>query len=311
MIRNTFACALLIIFALSCLGQDKMSTTEAKWTRIETESKEVSAAFPTDFLIDANTTTFHQKYIVFGFRQGVAMSWRISEAANPKLNLSRTSSEADNAEVSTFEFNGVSGKIYFYADDRYFKRVHFYVGKEFYTFSISSNSESNAVAGQFLCSILVKGKQLFNCKEKNSVTESESVSISSLKTSPQILEAVSRKISDDKGKVSYANYLTEINGKPKEEVASKRPAIIIQREFPQIRALRAGGTTIFGKSTVKIRAVLLSNGQIGELTAPSEFDKDSIRPYIDAVRKTKFIPAEIDGKPVDSEYTFVYQIETT
>jgi hypothetical protein len=311
MLKSISVCTALLIFALSCLGQDKLPATEAKWTRIETENKEVSAAFPDDFLMDANTKTFNQRYKVFGFKQGVSVSWRIGEPSNPKLNFSRISAESDNAEVSTFDFNGVSGKIYLYTDERYFKMVHFFVRKEFYTFSISSNSQSNVVAGQFLCSILVKGKQLFNCKEKNSVTESETVLISTLKTSPQILEVLNRKSSGEKGKVSYVNYLTQTNEKPKPEDISKRPAIILRRESPQIRALRVEGAILLGKSNVKIRAVLLANGQIGSLTAPSKFDKGSLNSYIDALRKTKFIPAEIDGKPVDSEYTFVYEIETT
>lgn len=55
---------------------------------------------------------------------------------------------------------------------------------------------------------------------------------------------------------------------------------------------------------------LLASGQVRDITVYSNFAKSSLENYVEAARKTKFIPAEVDGKPVDSKHMFVYGVET-
>jgi len=302
---------LIILCALVpfCFGQDKTPTAENKWTRIETDDKEISVAFPSNFLIDAKTKTRDQRCQLFGFENGVIMEMKISQPDSPKRNLNQITDQfSENAKVSSFKFNGIAGRTFVSKNDRYFNAVHLAFKENLYTLTIRAPNENKAEANRFFCSIKVQGKPLYTCKETFAESNGEAVLLSSLETSPKVLEALNREPEGKEGKIIYE--LETVDKDAMDKDSSKRPAIILYREFPKPRALRIGGNIIRGAFKVKLRATLLANGQVGDITVFSNLSKDYIKNFVDAVRKSRFIPAEIDGKPVDSQYGFVYGVET-
>ena len=53
----------------------------------------------------------------------------------------------------------------------------------------------------------------------------------------------------------------------------------------------------------------LANGQIGKITILSKLDDSVYQNTLDALRKIRFLPAEVDGKKVDVEAILDYSFE--
>ena len=60
------------------------------------------------------------------------------------------------------------------------------------------------------------------------------------------------------------------------------------------------------QGAVKLRVTFLSNGTIGPINLAVSLDKELDRQAFEAARLIKFLPAEIDGKPVDVSRYFEY-----
>lgn len=135
----------LTAFAAIGFGQQKAQTAPTKWTRVESDDKSVSVAFPADFLIDAKTKRRDQQYRLFGFENGVTMELKISEPDNPKKNLEWITAEpSEYIKLSALNFNGIAGKNYITKRNRYTNAYHFALEDEFYTFSIAAPNENKA-----------------------------------------------------------------------------------------------------------------------------------------------------------------------
>lgn len=295
---------ILFVFVFAAVAQEEKS----KWTRFETEDKEISVSFPADVLVDATTKTNDKRYRLFGFENAVAMQLEVSKPDSPKARLKDIVGSPSNGQVSSFNFKGIEGKNYVSQKGRYHNAVHLAVGDYFYSFSISAANANSAGADRFFCSIKIKGEPLYTCKEKFDESDGAAVSLSSLTTSPKISEALNRKFGENEGKIIYE--LEGGDAEAKDKNSAMRPAIVLIKTMPRPRSVRFDGNILRGRHTIKLRATLLANGQVGDISVFSSLDKDYLRGFIDAARKSKFIPAEIGGKPVDSQYTFVYTVET-
>lgn len=318
------ALALLIVVSpVVCFGQPRPQTAavQTKWTRVETDDKELSAAFPPDFLVDAKTQVFDRRLRIVAFANGAVLELNTYKPENPKKRLDGFfSRSSEYGNVASLDFEGYAGRTLISTGKRYYHSVALASKENFYTLSVSAPSRNQPEVVRFLASITVKGKPLYIQKQPppSPTADEEVVALSSLQTSRKILEALDRKSEDQKGKITYelnrvggndntAGNIDEENDAPAD--AAKRPAIILVREHPRPSAVYKG-TPQYGIFIIKLRAKLLANGQVGDIAVMSASDKFNYKTFIEAVKKTKFIPAEINGAPADSERLFQYEIET-
>jgi hypothetical protein len=302
----------LTVFATNvCLGQDNSQAKETAWAHIETENKELSVAFPADFLIDAKTDDFDQHYRVFGFENGVLLEMRITRPNNPKERLNQINvASSENLKLYSVLFNGIAGRHIVYKKTRYSSTLYLAYKDNFYKLSVSAPNEEQVEVDRFLCSIMIKDKPLFTCKKPLPKTNNKTVSLISLQTSPKVLEALNRESDGKEGKIfyqtgSYQSGTDENVGNDAKKDFSKRPAIVLNipsaPKYTPPFSLRE-------KIVIEIRVKLLANGQIGDVTlfAPVIVDRTSLRVFVDAARQTRFVPAELNGKAVDSETLVSY-----
>jgi hypothetical protein len=59
----------------------------------------------------------------------------------------------------------------------------------------------------------------------------------------------------------------------------------------------------------KLKVDFRADGQIGDIIAYSNSKKDFVKSCVDAARKIKFIPAQIDGKNVDATMIVAYTMQ--
>jgi TonB family protein len=172
-----------------------------------------------------------------------------------------------------------------------------------YHVNIRTREADNDIAMRFLRSIRLGGKQIFDAAVANP-PESQTLAIESLKTSDIILKAIAQP--DPIGLVMES----DLTGTDKPNTAERPYSrhVIVVRKPKAVYTDRARRKNVNG--TVKLKVVLLANGTIGSIVILKSLDKDLDQKAFEAACKIKFIPPEIDDKPVDVTLYFDYGFET-
>lgn len=298
--------SLIIIFAfvLSISAQEKA----AKWTRIESEDKSFSISLPPHFVVDAEKRERGQRYEINGYLNGVKMRLKVYAERNAKSRL-KQARYMPGAKVREFSANGFNVKRITAEEfsKNYFETIELAADGYFYSIYVKAGSKEKEELKRFLYSINISGKQLFQQKAKPDFAE-ETISMGALKTNPDVFEALKRKSEKTKIKVSYEADYSDIESDDYNEKFS-RPPIILERPAvswrPEFnRDLSGNGTYV-----VKLKVNYLANGQIGDIISYSGTKSGFTEAYIEATRKIKFIPAQIDGKNVDAAIVEEYTLE--
>jgi hypothetical protein len=282
------------------------TTQEIKWTRIEIDKKELSVAFPPGFIVDAEKKEglTGNRTIITGWRNGVRMELHVSKTGDAGERLQRVvASKVSN--LSNFTVNGLKGKKISssVADGRFFEKIFLAGDNHFYFLKVEARNNRKEEIARFLYSIQVKGKPMFVTADKNRNPAEEIVSFADLKTSPEVIEALNRKTG--KNQIKVIRELAPLPGEFIPDENYSRPPIVVNHPFPQYRGNITGGSL---EATLKIN--FLANGQIGDITVYSgATDKDFVEACVDAARKIKFIPAQIDGKDADAVDFQEYSIQ--
>ncbi len=296
--KNLFTIFALILcaFASPVFAQEK-----AEWIRIESGKKEVSVSLPPDFIVNAEPESYRKQTSIYGSFEGVEMSFRISKPENPKQTLKtiRISEDSDEVGVS-FEINGLKGKNVVTAEEKIYRNTFFLASEDyFYQISVTAklNSDQKIIqtsqVAHFINSVKVRGQQLIVPDKQSAETENTIIASSSLKSSPVVLEALKTK----DAKIRKIKYETSSDEKPTDyDKSYSRQLIILRRPFPSYSDSARQSRT---SGTVKLKVLLQANGEIGDITVLSRLDQSLEYNAVNAASRIKFLPAEVDGKPVD------------
>jgi hypothetical protein len=294
-IKSVRSLVLIHLLAFFAIGQDVLGV---KWTRVETEKKELSAIFPPGFLVDAEKRSFDQVFRIVGFKNGVVMEMSVEKDGDAKSRIKRTYS-SDSVSGDIFKVDNLQAKrIVSLANSKtYFEILYVASGDRFFSLTVRAPSMKNAEVGQFLGSIKINEKQLYTLPS-NRYPE-ELVAIKSLRTSPEVADAFDRKYEKHEIKVSYDS---EKNFRELPETPlGIRPAIIVERPIPNLSSLSGlglGGADI-GRLSAKLVITFLANGQIGDIKVYSNSVKSFAKGCVDSAKKIKFVPAREGDKNVD------------
>jgi hypothetical protein len=302
--RTQILLTFFVLFgAARIFGQGNTAPAET-WKRIESVDKEFSVALPPNAIIDAEERQYGQKFRLVAFQNGVAMELQVTK--NSVKNLPKMLEQNGKNKVSVFTVgdfsimkmeSGPSSKFNskFWItkkDTRYFLRLTAKTGQE-------------KEVSRFLYSIRLQGKPLFVQKEKVDFPE-ETYSLSSLKTSPEVIEAFGRKLVKNKINVAY-----EISSEEDDDIeidGLTRKLIVLERPYPNI-------TPSFGRNGeiesffAKLKINFLANGQIGDIVVLSTGNKEFTKACLEAAQKIRFVPAQINGKTADSVGIVDYEVQ--
>ena len=280
----------LVLLALNCPAQ---KTPKKEWTHITSPKKDLSVSMPPDFLI-YNEDGNYRAYTTFG---GVDLTVWMRETKSAKLELKASRKNAFESEynVSRFEKGDFEGDIKtFEKDGVYLTEMMLASSKASYRLSVHSKDKSNPVLEKFLYSIKLENLPLF--KQTTSVQTTDSVvSVETLKTSPIILQALITKDAE-KLKIKY-------DLKDKQEYTNRTDTANYSRALVILSKPRAKYTDM-GRSNnvsgeIMLKVLFRADGQIGDVTVLKKLGSGLDEEAVNAVRKVKFLPAEINGKPVD------------
>ncbi len=297
---------LLFGFAQAFAQADNPAAIE-KWQRIESADKEFSVALPPGGITDAEERDYGQKLKYVAFRNGVQMELNIIKDETRVKNRLIGLQQSVKKNLTLSHSGGFSILKYdSAASDQTFGNSIWIAKKDtMYILKVEAPSIQAAEVARFLYSINIQGKPLIVQKEKTNFPE-ETVSVSALKTSPEVTEAFSRKPEKNNSKTIYEVSSDDLNAV--ETAGLSRKAVILDRPAPRPNPgmMRGGGSS--GSFVLKLKVNLLANGQIGDITVLSVVNKEFTQACLEATRKIRFVPAQKDGQNVDSvqliDYTF-------
>jgi hypothetical protein len=210
----------------------------------------------------------------------------------------------DNAQNTSqkIESGDFSGRIDFLDTEKTLRtRVVVAVKSRVYVIDVYGKKEDRQIYERILGSLSFGGQTLFKLQPNASPVSAKPVSISDLRTSPEILQALIQK--QDKSEIKIDKENLNLYVDTDDERDFSRPLVILRQPLtifsPETKAEEKTGT-------IKLKITFLASGKIGGVTAYSDLPEEMVDQTLKSVRKIKFLPAEIDGKKVDSAYTVRY-----
>lgn len=290
-----------ILFLIGVLFTTSIYAQEAgklEWTRISSPKGDVVLSMPVGFLVDGEGTELR----IVSIRGGVTLDFTVTRGVDPKRRLGwlreslRQSGKFEHSQLTLGKF---IGDVLIYSEKRYSIQFYLASGKGYYQIRAAAETASNPVLLEFLNSIRLDGQPLTK-QDTPAVFTQDAVPIQKLETSPIVKEAL-KKPDARKVKVIY-----DSNAKPSElpsQDGNSRPVMVLRK--PQ--ALYSSAARNAGvQGAVRLKVQLRGDGGIGDIIIVSGLAKGLTEKAVDAAKKIKFVPAEKDGKPIDSLVTFEY-----
>lgn len=283
------------------------SRNEAEWMRIESDDKRFSIAFPTDSIINAENNDKITDYKIDGYKDGVSMHLSIYGKKFDQGNLKRmilsNPRQATDFKIGDFTIRKIDGDNF----EKFSQTYYITSKKKYYRLYVTSDSAANSQVSSFLMSIKLDDKPIFKNTEDDLRTE-KTISFKDLKSSPEVIEAIKRKPQQQDRNIRYEIKSYESTYNINDEKNYSRKAIVIEQARPEFPS---SAKSLSGKFEVSMNVELLANGQVGDITIiQSPTDAFANQCCVDAVKKLKFIPAQINGQNVDSFKIIRYNFQT-
>jgi hypothetical protein len=301
MLRSIFRLLVFSAAALSCFSQ-----AGSKWSRIDLG--ELKFSFPSPLVVDAEQRSENQVFRVIGYEQGMLLDFSIRAEKKPfeTLKLYRIT---DSKNERSFEFGKFKIKEFtFDKPDAGFNKT-LYIASEnyFYRIKINGKDATGSVTKRILESITLGGSSLF----PQTIQFGEEVPVigNRLKTSTEVDQAFNRKIPKSKDKSPRFPFDKKLSGTDFSDYS--RPLIILERPAPSLPSTMMIGEQQIHRETdfwVKAKVTFLATGEIGEISVYSNSELGFQAACLEAARKIRFLPAQKDGKNVDSVDIINFQI---
>ena len=297
-----------LIILLPSICYTQATEASSQWTTLESPKKDLLFDVPENFLV--NKEDDDQE--IYAFQNNATMSVRIISKGSPKniLKSYRAMPVELEVKVSQFRLGSFIGDVLRREKG---KKLSFTIyaasSKVFYSIQIASNDLSNLAFLKFVRSIKLENIPLFDQQSVTGENSMAKVSIETLRTSPIILEVLKakevKKIRNQKN--DEIIYAVESGEKIEDENNYSRQLIILKKSQPNYTD-SARRDSVMG--TVKLKVQFKADGSVGDVIVLSRLNRDLDRSSVEAARKIKFLPAEIDGKSVDisKEVTYHFTI---
>jgi hypothetical protein len=319
--QHLYVFILLLFFVSNEFAQSK-SNSDAEWTRIKDDKLEFSILFPSNFLVDNEIEKSYilapvlaslpevidsfEKPKIIGNKKSVIMSlsvFQLRQVSNAKNYLwyfvGRDTPKDKYQDFQVGDF--VGRRTSFDTEKTLAMSVAVAVKNKVFLINAPAKNEDEKIYEKFLMSLMINGKPLFKSQTSESSDAAQSVFISTLQTSPEILEALNQK--PEKSEIKVVKSLLTQQEENTDERSFSRPLIILRKPYFEFVDVASKNKY---SGLVKLRINFLSSGKIGDIFVVSDSPEGLTKIAIKAAQKIKFLAAEIDGKKVDVTRTIEY-----
>jgi TonB family protein len=295
---------IVVVFFAAAFAQtgDKRAKID-DWCRIESPSRDFAFSLPCEgFLVDNEDHSFRIYYQKDGFSLSITMT--ASQTAKDDFNAGyKFLRDPERSKYTFFHTGDFMGRQ---ANERIEDKnhrstwLHLASSNGSYTVTSSSEINSDIQYHRFIGSIKLGNTPLFG-KTEVFPAETQTLIISSLKTDEIILKAL-RAPEPKETKLEKLKDKSEITG---DEQNYSRELILIRKP---IASYTDSARQDDVNGTVVLKVMFLADGTLGQIKLISSLERSLDNQAFKAAKKIKFLPAEVNGKPVDVwrqiEYSF-------
>jgi TonB family C-terminal domain len=298
---------LIILSSFICVAFANAQTSE-KWVQIGTSNSDFSASFPEnfDFLRSEDSFDLWAKTPDLNIRvRRYQNVWGARQGLKPR-NYPKKPTRFDEIAVGS-----LLGHRAFWLDDQGLQVASYLSSKKhIYDIDLRTVSSRNQKdLERFIKSIKLAGEQIFTEPGTSSV-DTTSKLIFEVMPNSQLVDrylqvSANKDVTVVYGPIEPAPPASP-NGSPKSDTKKYSRDLLI---FRTPRAEYTSSARMRGiNGTIRVRVKLMSDGRVGEILIDPTLNRSLAKNVEKAVRAIKFIPAEVDGIPVDSvrymEYNF-------
>lgn len=279
--------------------------TQKQWTTAESPGAGLTFSVPADFLIDNEVKNAYQ-IIAFSNRDTMRVEVEMTGEGQKRIKQFKFTS-SDKNKVTRFEVDNFLGVVNTFEKEGNFEMsIYAASPSEYYRIYITSEDLNNAAVLKFARSIKLGNKPLLKNQNLTVQSGENKISIDSLKTSPAVLEALKRKDAK-KTKMEYdlkneKDLRAEI---AKDSKNHTRPIFILRKPRP---SYTDSGRQNQITGIIRLKVLFRADGEVDDIVILKKLGSGLDEEAAEAVRKIKFLPAEIEEKPVDAvrilEYSF-------
>jgi TonB family protein len=286
------AVTIFIVLAILAICSTAQSVNEANWTTISSKNGDFSVALPADFLVydnaDRNETTLLSSFGDSSYKISMIESTNGKERLNftRKQDKLHEGSQAENYKMGRFEI-----ATYTIEKNVYSLSIYIASSSAFYSISILAKSRDNKAVGAFLKSILLNGKPIIKQSNAPAPIAGKSISAKTLKTSQLIDEALQLK-QTQKIEIQHDGLIDKVNL----DIFYSRQLVLLRKERPTYTESARQDSV---QGTVELQILFKGDGNIGKISVVRGLRSGLTNEAIRVAKNIKFLPAEIDGKPVD------------
>lgn len=292
-------CFLLITITL--LTFSLYAQSKSDWIRVESNKKEFSIVVPTDSLTDSTKRNGVQTFRSFGVHDGVEVDVIEYRGVRSMENAQRDSLRANFVQLK--EFRGFA--VVHYQNDLpsglTTVRVNIFKRNLFYVIRVTALPEQKSKVAGVLASIRIEGHPYFQT-EGSEQPDGEVVGMTKLGTSNEFDEAWARKSEEIERKIAILDISSEqdvfeTKGLTRRSIVVAIPDLRITNDvLPSLRGAREPNAVMV--------VTLLASGQVGDIKVLRAVVRGFGQSCANSYKKMKFVPAQIDGKYVDSVRVF-------
>lgn len=294
--------AILVCIAALSAGVMAQTASVQSWTKAVSEKGGVSFTLRSDFLAlhekDSDRVTLYDitdSYsIIISVNEGSGKDWldgvRRSVQLMPEQGDKVVTWKAGEFDIDMHTMHGKRSTLTIYAAS----------SKCSLTIVTSSKTSADPVVMAFLMSVKLGDKPFFKESTTPAPKADREVSIRSLATSPIIDEALGHK-QIEKIEVENGGFFND--RELDDDTVYSRPLLIVRKPRPAYPdTARASGR----EGSVTVRVIFKANGDLSSITVFGGLKGGLGEATVDAVKKMKFVPAQIAGKNVDVTRTVIY-----
>jgi len=290
---------ILALFALLTIRVTAQGSRDLKWTMISSEKKDFVIAVPADFLVYADG----KETSGYCGNDEVSVGVHFRSTSNAKKELKQRQYDwTDQPEQTRFVKADFTGIMYTFERG---VTLDLASSNGSYSVVLDGKNVDDPTLRTIVDSIKVDDEPLIKRTENPLPSGLDSVGIKSLKTSPEIREALGRK---QRGKVEivYDEPVVVSSRKQGSTPLYSNPLIILKKTPGRFsdEARRAGVN-----GNIVLRVLFKGDGDIGKITVVTSPTKALSECAVAAAKEIKFFPARVAGQPADVSklitYTFV------
>src|SRR5687767_13386772 len=289
-----------LLWAVCGASHAQTTSTTTEWQKIVSSSGDFSVSLPAGYIVQKDPSGQTNLFGSAGeasFEVGMLKTSFAKDWLKNKKNVL-----PKKGKTLELEIGDARARSYTFKSPNLFRTSLWIATKKgSYKVDLTAPSAETDGLARIMASLRLYGKPVVTNSKVDGPAIVAELKVDDLRTSEIVKAALERKQTEP-----IDVDITPLSEEPEDEVVYTRPVILAFRQRPTYTE-RARTDNVQG--SILARVLFKANGNIGKITIIKGLPSGLNDQVVQAAKAIKFVPAEINGKPVDAERTIEYTFE--